>query len=368
MSTEALTAADLRDLTAMVHEVLADASPAESVDDASTAARVWAALDAVGVTVLGLDEERGGSGADPVAATDVLRVIGEHTAPGPLAETSLLGGWLLELAGLDQPDGPVSTGPSDVQAEREGDARHVTGTVDRVPVLPDDGVATTVVALAQTPDGLGVVQLPELGVRTQVEGVSVIPGHNLAGERRDQITIDLRLTHLSPVPDTARTELELRGALSRAALAAGALRRTRDLSLRYAGERVQFGRPIGAFRAVQQQLATLVAETAAASAVVEAAVRRVATEGFGTPASELAVALAAVRTAEASTTAATIAHRVHGAMGVTQEHPLRHATTRLWSRRSEWGSQSRWAELIADRAVTATGAGLWPLLTGVDTP
>lgn len=365
MSTEALTAADLRELTTMVHDVLDEACPVDAIDDPGTPGRVWEALDQVGVTRLGLSEDRGGSGGDVVAASDVLRVAGEHCAPGPLAETSLLGGWLLEIAGFDQPDGPVSTGHGDLQARRVGDSWRVTGTLHRVPVLEGHDLATTVAALVRTPDGWAVALLPEPGPDLPAEALVRTTGRNLAGERRDRFDLDLELPGLAPVPDSARAELELRGALSRAALTAGALRRAQALSLRYAAERVQFGRPISAFQAVQQQLAALAAESGAASAAVEAAVRRVAADGFDTLDSELAVACAAVRTAEAGTTVAAIAHQVHGAMGVTQEHPLRHATTRLWSWRSEWGSQTHWAELAADRAITATGAGLWPLLTGV---
>lgn len=364
MSTDAPTAADLRELRAVVHEVLTDVCPPEAVDAPTTPTRVWTALDEVGVTRLGLAESGGGGGADVVAATDVLKVVGEHTAPGPFAETALLGGWLLERADLPQPQGAVSTGRSAVTAVQERDGWRLRGALERVPVLEGDGVSTTVVVLVTTASGLGVVTLPSL----DVEGIRRARGFDLAGERRDTFELDLLVPTLVPVPDGVRAELNLRGALSRAVLAAGALRRTQKLSLRYASERVQFGRAIGAFQAVQQQLAALVAETAAAEAVVEAAVQRVAVEGFGSSTGELAVAVAAVRTAEASTTAAAIAHQVHGAMGVTQEHPLRHATTRLWSWRSEWGSQTQWAELVADRAVSASGTGLWPLLTGVDTP
>ena len=91
--------------------------------------------------------------------------------------------------------------------------------------------------------------------------------------------------------------------------------------MRYAGERVQFGRPIGRFQAVQQQLALAAAEVAAASAAAEAAAR--AADADGVLAAELPIAMAKARTSEAAGAVARIAHQVHGAIGFTREHDLR---------------------------------------------
>ena len=47
--------------------------------------------------------------------------------------------------------------------------------------------------------------------------------------------------------------------------------------------------------------------------------------------------------AEAAGQVAAAAHQVHGAMGVTREHPLHHATRRLWAWRDEWAPSRHWA-------------------------
>ena len=54
------------------------------------------------------------------------------------------------------------------------------------------------------------------------------------------------------------------GAALRTNQIAGALARALEITVRYAGERVQFGRPIGKFQAVQQNLAVLAGQAAAA--------------------------------------------------------------------------------------------------------
>ena len=66
------------------------------------------------------------------------------------------------------------------------------------------------------------------------------------------------------------------GAVCRAAQMAGALETALALATQYANDRVQFGRPIGKFQAIQQQMALLAEEAAAALVGVESAAVAVA--------------------------------------------------------------------------------------------
>ena len=140
---------------------------------------------------------------------------------------------------------------------------------------------------------------------------------------------------------------------------AGALERTLAYALSYANERVQFGRPIGKFQAVQHMLALLAGQAAAASAIADAAV-----EASAQAPGEFAVAAAKARAGEAAGKGAEIAHQVHGAMGFTREHSLHYVTRRLWAWRDEFGNETYWQKRLG-RMVAAKGAdALWPLLTG----
>ena len=72
----------------------------------------------------------------------------------------------------------------------------------------------------------------------------------------------------------AGCDLRERGALTRAALIAGALTAMARLTVAYAGERRQFGRPIAAFQAVQQHLVAIAQEASLVGAAAEGAARR----------------------------------------------------------------------------------------------
>ncbi|HTQ77228.1 MAG TPA: acyl-CoA dehydrogenase family protein, partial [Burkholderiales bacterium] len=184
------------------------------------------------------------------------------------------------------------------------------------------------------------------------------PEKNLAGEPRPTLRFDgARLEAVVPLKE-ARERLMREGALARGVQMAGALERTLELALAYANERVQFGRPIGKFQAVQHMLAQLAAHVAASSAAADAAV-----EASSTAADAFAVAVAKARISEAAGKAAEIAHQVHGAMGFTREHVLHYSTRRLWSWRDEFGSELHWQARLGREAAAAGGDGLWSLLT-----
>jgi acyl-CoA dehydrogenase len=146
--------------------------------------------------------------------------------------------------------------------------------------------------------------------------------------------------------------------MARAAQMAGALEACLQQAVQYATERKQFGKPIGSFQAIQQNLAVLAGHVAASGIAAEAAFRA-AERGEA----RFEIACAKIRVGEAAGIGAGIAHQTHGAIGFTYEHALHFATRRLWSWRAEFGSESAWARSLG-HAVAARGAdALWADLT-----
>jgi len=127
---------------------------------------------------------------------------------------------------------------------------------------------------------------------------------------------------------------------------AGALEGTLELAVQYANDRVQFGRPLAKFQAIQHQLALLAEQVAAARVAADAACATLAS-GKGDP--EIAVAGAKIRAGEAAGKGTDYAHQVHGAIGFTAEHRLHHLTRRLWSWRDEFGTETHWSMALGRR-------------------
>jgi len=277
-------------------------------------------------------------------AVAILHAAGRTALPLPLAET-MLARWLLG-GGAAPPATPLAvvSDPS-VAARREGGGWRLDGVAAAVPWARHAG---HLAILAEA----GLFLVPR-------ERLTIVEGANLAGEPRDDVEIALADAGAPLASAGDPNLLRSLAALCRAALIAGALERALQMAVRYANDRVQFGRPIAKFQAIQQQLAVMAGEVAAASVAVTGAAASIAAGGDPLA----AAAIAKIRAGEAAGRAAEIAHQVHGAIGFTHEHGLHRLTRRLWSWRDEHGTEAEWA-LALGRRVAAAGAGaLWPMVS-----
>ena len=133
----------------------------------------------------------------------------------------------------------------------------------------------------------------------------------------------------------------------------GALDAARDLTVAHTSERVQFGRPLSKFQAVQHSLAEMAGEIERARAATELAVAAATDFGFDSAATDYAVTVAKVAVGRAVGTVTTIAHQLHGAIGVTVEHRLWLFTMRARSWVDEFGTTAHYARRLGRMALTA---------------
>ncbi|MFN3743228.1 MAG: acyl-CoA dehydrogenase family protein [Hyphomicrobiaceae bacterium] len=320
----------LRSLDRIVEEKAGHAVQAAD-GKAGFPADLWSALEEAGMTALG-EENEGDLGLGNAAA--LIERAAYHTLPVPLAET-ILARRLLAKAGIEIPDGALSVAPP--SANRDGKAAGVPWAS-----------AVGGVVVATGPETLSLIDARDVAA----------PGFNMAGEPRE--TIDLaraRIIATASLADAPRI-VEAEGARIRAVQMSGGMSRVLEHGLTWANDRIQFGRPIARFQAIQHLMAELAAEAAAASAAALLAVEAAAARS-----DRFAIAVAKARTGEAAGRVCAIAHEVFGAMGFTQEHTLHYATRRLWSWRNEFGAEVHWQSEIG-RMIAAGGAdNLWATLT-----
>ena len=317
---------------------------------------LWEAVEAAGLLRAHLPESAGGAGAGWREAFVVAHAAGRHCVPLPVAET-LLAGWLLTRAGLAIPSGPLAVAPRPLPSTALRSGR-IEATLARVPWGRH---ASNAVVIVPAGTGVTIATIP-LG------GAEVRPGRNLALEPRDELRVAVAPSAEGRA-DLPATVLGSLGAMLRAAQMAGALEAILDLAVAYANERVQFGRPIGKFQIIQQELARLASHVAVAGTAAELAFRAVdEARSFkgeigrpGDPTFEIACAKVVV--GEAAEVGPRIAHQVHGAIGFTYEHSLHFATRRLWAWRSEFGTGEEWAARLGARVLTAGADALWPSIT-----
>ena len=311
-------------------------------------ATVWDALAEAGFPWVGVPEAAGGMGGSLADAASIVRAVGTHAAPVPLAETGLLGGWLLAAAQQPIPDGPVTVVPDPSPPS----------------LAPGRVVGSAVVAWAQSAKQIAALIADGRAWRVAVarpDQVSITPGANLAGEPRDTVNWDVPVGELVLVDAPAGVDgeaLVARGSLTRILLAAGAMEAMAQLAVDYTAVRRQFGKPVASFQAVQQHLVASAQCSVKVSMAADLALRAAMRGDAG-----IALAAARVVVDDATVIATRAVHQAHGAMGVTREYPLHHLSRRLWSWRHEYLTGASWKRQLGAQVSAAGADDLFPLLT-----
>ena len=310
-------------------------------------ADLWQEVEAAGLPWAAVSASAGGAGGTIGDLAAVLREAGRHAVPLPLAETAL-GAMIVAQAGLTPPKGPLALVIADASSPVRIDDGMVTGRAQRVAFA---SVAGNIVVVSSRKRRAVVAVVPAAETRIEIK-----QGH--AGEPYDDVSFEG-----APAAAVAATALtpdrvcEL-AALARVNQMSGAADRVLAITTQYANERMQFGRPISAFQAIQHMLAELSTYVAVIGAAASAAAQY--TEDGG---GSFAIMAAKSQASEAAHRICAIAHQSMGAMGFTHEHVLHHYTRRLWVWRRDYGSEAHWGARLGRALAEAGPDGLWPMLT-----
>ena len=337
--------------------ILADLADPQTINKAANGAwkePLWRALSEAGLPLAWVPEELGGSGAGLAEGFAILAVAGRFALSVPLAET-LAAGWLLAHAGIEAPAAPMTLAPCRPH--------------DRITIDADGKMSGRALGVPFAQDAQYIAVLADHAEQHQIALVSIkdcrlSEGRNLAGDATNVVTFD-RVEPVASAPAPAgltQYTLMLMGSVIRSVETAGALEAILSLCVAYAGERVAFERPIGKFQAVQQNLARLAGEVAAALAVAGSAADTITQAGAFDDAVFFEAACAKIRAAEAATEGAAIAHQVFGAIGFTQEHVLHRFTLRMLSWRDDFGNESYWAAELGKHVARRGADEFWPMV------
>jgi alkylation response protein AidB-like acyl-CoA dehydrogenase len=303
-----------------------------AIENGASPQPLTSALEDAGFFSLLAPESQGGGNASWLDLHDVVVLAGFWTVPLPLAQTLAIHGLVVDPQSL--PRGAV-TFASQLHATSDG------GT--EAPLVPAARTASHVLGIRDD----AWVLLPIETATVHATGVHA----SLAATVRWPAGAPSR-TLESRVPTGRLLPL---AALLHAGLLAGAMKRTFSLTMAYANDRIQFGKSIGKFQAIQHQLAVMAEQVAAGSMATQAAF---ASSGGDLPRSA-ACAVAKARTSEAAAQVAAIAHAIHGAIGITEEYDLQLTTRRLHEWRMAHGSETYWhgvlgRQLIDDQRASVT--------------
>jgi acyl-CoA dehydrogenase len=281
---------DMSELVDPFARMIEDICPPEAIraiESGGPIEAMWGAFVESGFLDALVSEDAGGAGLSLAQAAPLIEALGARAVPLPVGET-MVARALLAAAGQAVPDGPIAL---------------ATGAG----AVPFAGVAAHV--LTGSPE----------------EPVVVVPQATATGVFRD---ID------GYVPAVDGAALRPLAAVIRALQISGAAGRVLEMTVAFANERVQFGKPIGKQQAVQ-------AEQAVAARIAAAIGARA-----GLHPGLIAAAMAKHGASLAAAEIAAIAHAVHGAIGISEEYDLQFLTRRLHAWRLADGSEGYWAGLL----------------------
>ena len=308
----------------------------------------WEAIAELGWPALVVAEDDGGLGLGVVELVVLFEELGRALAPTPLLGTVaaqlVLGAagsaeqraaWLPALAEGER-RGALAT-LDDREAPVRADGSRLTGTK----VAVADGASADVLVVAGPggrhflldPSGPGVHREP---------GPSLDPARRLATVRLEGAE-----TEELPGADAARAYDVL--VTATAAESVGVAQRALEMSVAYAKERTQFGRPIGSYQAVSHACAQMLLETEGGRSTALYAAWALDHEPQTGP---LAAAMAGAYASDAGWRVPAAAMQVHGGIGFTWEHDLH-----LLLRRGR-ANAAMWADARAHRARVADLVGV----------
>jgi alkylation response protein AidB-like acyl-CoA dehydrogenase len=264
--------------------------------------KLWPLLAELGVLAMGVPEDLDGLGLGMVDQVLLLEEAGKCALPEPLLEAVVAIPALVE-AGEHELVRRLAAGDAVVSVVREGAYALDADRADLVLVVGDK---------------VWAIQEPQLTRQNALDGSRRI--FSVDGERREL--------------DVAPGPLLDRAAVAAAAQLLGLARCVIDMATEYAKARRQFGKPIGAFQAVQHHLADALLGLEFAVPLVHRAAWSL---DSGDPDASLHASMAKIAASDAATLACRKALQVHGAIGYTLECDLHLYMKRAWALVAAWG-------------------------------
>ena len=311
---------------------------------------LWGQVSALGWTGLAFPEQYGGTGGSFLDLAVLLEEMGRSLMPGPFFATVVLGGLTVLDCGNDrqkqdilpavcdgrtrltlaltEPSATLEPGGIETTATRQGDSYLLNGVKLFV---PDAHAADQLIVAART----SAESDPSQGVTlflvpAGAAGLTVGQLNTIGNDRQCEVLLE---NVTAPADAVLGQEGQGWAAAHRALQRAiagkciemlGGADAVLEMTVEYAKQRTQFGRPVGSFQAVQHHCANMATDVEGCRQIAYQAAWAVSE---GMPAQQ-EVSMAKAWVSSAYQRVCATAHQCHGAIGFTKEHNLQLYTRR----------------------------------------
>ena len=318
-------------------------------DENGYTSEMWQKLAEQGWLGLIIPEKYGGVELEFQDLAILLEEMGRYMWPGPYFSNVVLGGMSIMDSGteeqkqeylprlaegqiivtlaLNEPSGRWDAEGIQLSATENGDNYTLNGTKLFV---PNAHVSDYIVVAARTGSGENDISL--FIVSSQTNGVNQTLLKTIASDRQSEVSFDnVSVSSSSLLGEKNQgwktIEKVLKwGAIGKCAEMSGGGQSVLDMTVEYAKQRTQFGRPIGTFQAIQHHCANMATDVEGAKFITYQAAWMLSE---GLPA-DREVAMAKAWVSDSYKRVCALGHQSHGAIGFTKEHNMQ-----LYSRRAK---------------------------------
>jgi alkylation response protein AidB-like acyl-CoA dehydrogenase len=313
-------------------------------DERGYTPELWRKMAELGWMGLVIPEEYDGMGMSFLDLVVLLEEIGRACVPGPFFSTVILGGFAILDAGneeqkkeflpkiangemivtlaLTEPSGRYDADAITVKAVPDKDDYLISGTKLFV---PDANIADYMVCAARTKDGAS----PDEGITlflvdAKSPGIATTLLKTIAGDKQCEVIFDnVRVPKKNMLGELDKGWGVVERILEKATVALcaqmiGGAQAALEMSVAYAKERVQFGRPIGSFQAIQHYCANMVTDVDGSRFITYEAAWKVSE---GLPAT-MEVSMAKAWVSEAYRRVTLLGQQIHGGIGFCMDHDM----------------------------------------------
>jgi len=342
-----------------------------TANDEGYSPELWKKMADLGWMGLAYPEKYGGSGGSFLDLTILLEEMGYNIVPGPFFSTVVLGGLTILEAGNEEQKKrcleKISKGNLIVSlALTELDGTYTAPSIKTAAKLKDDtytingiklfvadaNIADYVLVLARTnfrakPEKSLTIFL----VDTKSPGIQVTVLKTMARDKLCEVVFnDVSVHKVDIVGQLNQGWPVIENILKKAAVAkcaemVGGAQASLDMAVNYAKERIQFGRPIGSFQAIQHYCANMVTDVDGSRFITYKAAWTVG-EGLSC---DMEVSMAKAFVGDAFKRVAALAHQIFGAIGFTMDHDMHLYFRRARSGEVEFGDVDYHRKIIANQ-------------------
>ena len=321
-------------------------------DDQGYSPDLWKKMAEQGWMGLTIPEDQGGAGMSLCELVVLLEEFGRALVPGPFISTVVLGAVPIMEAGTDEqkaqylpkiaagdvimtmaltePSAKWTADGVTLEAKKDGGDYVLNGTKLFV---PDAHVTDHMVVVART-GGKGEDGITLFIVDSKSDGIKFEQLKTIAADKQSEVIFENVKVPAANILGSEGKGWEIVEKVSRVATVAacaylvGLSQMDFDTTLNYAKERVQFGRPIGSFQAIQHKLADAIIDVDGSRFITYKAAWSL-TEGEDD--TDLMISMAKAWASDASRRVVAHGQQIHGGIGFTKEYKIQ-----LYFRRQKW--------------------------------